>query len=228
MTKILAALDRRNDPPADLVVATGQLVRLDGNARPYFSLTGETYEGRHAAESRMTSGGAIGETLTQVWPDLAPLNALHLADDRGEPMYAAANGYYWLGFTRWVAWDSTEDEYGRPRDCRAIVAAHFRISLDEADQLHDMLAEFDDDEARRARLDEWVAAQSGRWDGEARAVLRDVFGVETRVLNPEGVTVWCGPAGEAFAAMLNIQSCSVLMATTEQGWTVDYIGEAAP
>ena len=231
--KILAAFERRNDPPDDLVIATAKLRSL--GQRPYFSLTGDTYEGRRRAESRWMGGGAIGHRLAEVWPDLAPLDALHLADDRGVPMHAEANGWYHLGFTKWVNWGDTQDPYGRPVDRPAILARHYRITVEQAHALHDsLLADHTTpngvwviDAARQAHRD-WVEVQRPRWDAEARAVLRDIFGVNVRILDPDGVTVWCGASeNDAFAAMLRLQSSSVMCATEDQGWTIDNLHEGS-
>jgi hypothetical protein len=74
------------------LTATATLHRLAGNQRPYFSVTGELTRYGHER-----AGGMLHEEIAKHFPQLAPVMALHLADDRGVPMYAADNGAYWLG-----------------------------------------------------------------------------------------------------------------------------------
>jgi hypothetical protein len=74
--------------------------RAIGSQAPDFSITGEHWKSeKHWRNDWERSGlysvGAMGDTLAEVFPELAPLNALHLADAvTGEPMYAFENGWY--------------------------------------------------------------------------------------------------------------------------------------
>ena len=83
------------------VIAHAKLTHLDGNARPYFSLTGEEWQtiGHHTRRTHRETGllcsGAMGDQLAEWFPELASIRALHLADDTGAPMYAVENGWYW-------------------------------------------------------------------------------------------------------------------------------------
>lgn len=77
--------------------ATAQLHKLGGNSRPYFSVTAEELNLRRVPENQVEACGQLTAETLQHFPQLAPLLALHLADDTGEPMYAVANGSYWLG-----------------------------------------------------------------------------------------------------------------------------------
>lgn len=130
-----------------VVRAIGGLHFLSGNRLPYFSLTGETRNilnpntrkpGEPPATGRVETCGCIHETLLRVFPDLAPLAALHLSDITGEPSHAAGNGVYWLAGSlasphapNLKVWGS---EYhgasGRsgksPAECLTIAARHFR------------------------------------------------------------------------------------------------------
>jgi len=57
------------------------------DADGYFSLTGDC-DG---------SGGAVGDCVAKIYPDLALLNDMHLANrETGAPMHAWANAEYWL------------------------------------------------------------------------------------------------------------------------------------
>jgi hypothetical protein len=55
---------------------TAKLHQLKGNAS-YFSITADEYENQ-----RFVAGGCMHEAILARWPDLAPLVALHLSDDR--------------------------------------------------------------------------------------------------------------------------------------------------
>jgi hypothetical protein len=77
--------------------ATAQLVHLDGNARPYFSVTGEERNLRRIPENQVEACGAMHNRIVKHFPELTSLVALHLSDDDGTPMHAVANGVYWLG-----------------------------------------------------------------------------------------------------------------------------------
>lgn len=86
-------------PNRHSITATAQLVHLHGNAKPYFSVTGELRNLRRKEENQIEMCGAMHAEIANCFPELAPLIALHLSDDDGTPMHAAANGAYFLGFT---------------------------------------------------------------------------------------------------------------------------------
>lgn len=71
------AIDRYG--PDALITVTAGLRKLDGNERPYFSVTG-------AVRSDSEMGGCIHREILRRWPELAPVVALH----------SEANGWYWL------------------------------------------------------------------------------------------------------------------------------------
>lgn len=143
------------------IVWTAMLHQLGENPAPHWSVTGAVYEGNLCVEGRLITCGAIGDTLAEIWPELAPIAKLHLSYDDGLPMHCYANGLYWLGFA---------DRSGRRNDQRdlAHVASHFRISQMEALALSTGL----DAAAERGhnvgdRLDEWIGSQASRWRTEA-------------------------------------------------------------
>ena len=82
-----------------------ELVHLDGNKKPYFSITGEVE--RRAGNNRWVfeSGGAIHDQIAQQMPELKPLLLVHLADDNGVPMHAYENAAYWAGQTKYQQLD---------------------------------------------------------------------------------------------------------------------------
>lgn len=78
------------------IIVTAKLYQLGGNARPYFSVTGEISTPCERAKGDAQTCGCIHEHILKAFPRLAPLVALHLADDGGAPMHAEANGFYQL------------------------------------------------------------------------------------------------------------------------------------
>jgi hypothetical protein len=81
---------------------------LQGNRRPYFSITGviarkherggELIQGGIGQPGRWDwdSGGCIHETIERVFPHLSFLIKWHCVDDTGIAMHYAANARYWL------------------------------------------------------------------------------------------------------------------------------------
>jgi hypothetical protein len=79
------------------VYALGGLHYLRGNSAPYFSLTIASWRiVGFAKRSGEDSFGAAHDEILRLWPELAPLAALHLSDWTGAPMHAKANGFYQL------------------------------------------------------------------------------------------------------------------------------------
>lgn len=151
------------------VAYEARLYRLDGNDRPYFSLTGTEWE-----RGREVAGGAMHERVVEVWPELAPLAVIHLSDDRGVPMHAAANMAYWLGFA--PSYGGTS--YGPTPPDLDVAGRHWRIGRDEARALQrtveaqapaEQPARYEFAVARLAEVAEQEMA--ARWQAEADAAL---------------------------------------------------------
>lgn len=66
------------------------------NGHNDFSITGEVYPTGKRGDRNCERAGAIGDTIAKVFPELAIFNDLHLANVKGVPMYAIANGFYHL------------------------------------------------------------------------------------------------------------------------------------
>jgi len=89
-----------NGQRCDLIADAG-LHHITGNRRPYFSVTGTLYEAGKRSDRATISGGCLHDEISTFLPELAPIVALQLAYDDGTPMYADANGWYWLaGFLK--------------------------------------------------------------------------------------------------------------------------------
>ena len=80
------------------LVATAQLHLLDGNERPYFSVTAELWQSKgwyeNGQDGRMISCGQLVDEIRETFPELIPVQDVHLADDAGVPGHAEANGWY--------------------------------------------------------------------------------------------------------------------------------------
>jgi hypothetical protein len=133
----------------ELRKATAMLHHLEGNARPYFSVTGEVYEkskwGDHYGREPVMCG-CCHEMIAETWPELAPLIALHLSDDNGQPTHGAANGWYWLAGAlggmgeRYHGGSGESYSAKSPIDCLMIFANYVRISAADAVRLANSLA----------------------------------------------------------------------------------------
>lgn len=104
---------------------TGRLVHLNGNEKPHFSITGEV---QHQAKNNRwmdETCGAIHGQIVKHFPELKYLCKVHLSDENGVPMHAAANAAYWAGMTKF-----------QPRDIQKL-AAHLRVLPHYAESLAD-------------------------------------------------------------------------------------------
>jgi len=143
-----------------------QLVQLDGNPRPYFSITGDVRRTVGGGDRTLVCG-CIHDEILHVWPDLAPLVRVHLSDDRGVPVHAAANAAYWAGETKY-----------QPRDV-ARLADHLRVDHATAAAMADLAVSIDGE----SRAAVWSAVvfdrfgMAARWADDAaaaRAMLREL------------------------------------------------------
>lgn len=136
---------------------TAKLVHLQGNARPYFSVTAEERNLRRRGDNQVESAGQMTEETLRHFPELAPIVALHLADDRGEPMYAIDNGAYWLGLgdPRYVPDDAPRMD---------IFAKLWRVTDDEA---REIFAYADSDNHPSEALRFMAKSMRERWQREA-------------------------------------------------------------
>lgn len=187
---LVASSAKPDDAPFRLRVVGG-LNYLQGNALPHFSITGEVTE-----YGRKCEVGCLHERITELFGDrFKELMALHLSDINGAPIYAEANGWYWLV--------GALPEYAADESL-AMFARHCRISFDEARQVADTVTEA----AQHAPLDiqrteiagasatgtgakmtaydwkagrrvfaEWIESQRPRWSKEAKAAI-ERFGLQ--------------------------------------------------
>lgn len=167
---------------SEIIKAYGGLHHIKGNRKPYFSLTGATWEkDRNGNGWREACGGCIHETLLEHFPHLAPLAALHLSDIDGVPMHAAANGLYWLAGMFPDGLGETYhggngNRYGKPETqeetiarCRKVAESHFRCAIPQGllDELATAGVFTGLREKRAAIVAAFCDAQKERWKQEA-------------------------------------------------------------
>lgn len=164
------------------------LHQLDGNPRPYFSVTAtiHTTPIKPKTDRGFIAGGCLHGEVLKVMPELAPLVALHLCDDDGSPMHAEANGWYNLagalggmgeryhaGNAKRQHWKDEPinrdfDGYreSTPDECLASFARHCRINMAEA---HAIAEQVKANENPRQHWKLVCELMRPRWKAEAEA-----------------------------------------------------------
>lgn len=79
-----------------------QLVKLEANQYPYFSITGNVKTTDKRFRDPVIRGGAIHDEILRYFPKLAPLVRVHLSEPDGQPMHAEGNARYWAGLSQWA------------------------------------------------------------------------------------------------------------------------------
>lgn len=158
--KIIAQRTFKRVVGNELRKATAMLHHLEGNARPYFSVTGSVHAKLKYGEGyrgEPDSCGCLHEMIAETWPELLPLIALHLSDDDGQPMHGASNGWYWMAGAlggmgeRYHGGSGESYSAKSPIECLAIFASHVRVSVADAVKLANDLAENYRDKAAKQR-----------------------------------------------------------------------------
>lgn len=142
-------------PNRHSITATAQLVHLSGNARPYFSVTGELRNLRRRGDNQVESCGMLHGEIMEHFQELAPLIALHLSDSDGTPMHAAANGAYFLGFTSYKPANAPDF---------AAFARLWRTTEEEARAIHHLASGGINP---TAYVEMYALGEAGRWAAEA-------------------------------------------------------------
>ncbi len=112
------------------ITVRAQLIHLEGNSKPYFSITGDIERLAKNGRKVFESGGCIHEEVLRHFPHLKPLVDIHLSDDDGVPMHAYSNAGYWAGFTKY-----------QERNLERL-ASHLRVSIEEAENLIQFIENF--------------------------------------------------------------------------------------
>jgi hypothetical protein len=156
--------------------ATAQLHQLGGNQRPHFSVTGELRNLRRREDNQLESFGQMYDEIREHFPQLVPVMPLHLADDRGVPLYAVENGGYWLGL-----------QDVRPERCPQLdtFAKTWRIDEQRAAEI---LARVSAAGEPMAELSTVAAGERERWQREANAALALIRSLDGAAKDGEEVT----------------------------------------
>jgi hypothetical protein len=184
--------------------AVGKLVHLQGNERPYFSLTGDVVVSPDTQREDIIAGGAMGDEIARRHPAWAVVAKVHLADDRGWPMHAVANAMHWAGLTGrfegtpparpaevcrcceqmrparpavegvWTPWEPWVDSDERV----AKLARHLRVDLDEAREIRRYVVDAGGMESEGMRFA--LRDLEARWAADAAAALAFLRAGDTR------------------------------------------------
>ena len=131
---------------------------------------------------RDVGGGAAHELIVSAFPELAPLAAMHLATIDGVPLFADANGWYWLagsvdhGFSQQFHGGNGSPQRSQ-EECLAIFATTMRMSTAEAGGVLNKAKDLAIDrnvKAAREWFSTWVESQKPRWKAEADKVIADL------------------------------------------------------
>lgn len=131
-----------------------------------FSQLGEQMPHFSATVSARSFGGCHHELILKNWPEAKCIVDLHLCDGSGAPMHTVANGL----FHAQVYLNQVSKPHYPMQKGRDYVASHFRISLDETDELLLDLAG-QDESYQRLVVEAFVEKQRPRWQQEADAAL---------------------------------------------------------
>jgi hypothetical protein len=104
------------------IIIKSELVHLDGNSSPYFSIGGDIFRLARNGRKPWVAGGCIHEEIVKHFPKLQPLVDVHLSDENGVPMHAYANAAYFAG----------HEGYEKQTD---LLAKHLRINKDQANEM---------------------------------------------------------------------------------------------
>jgi hypothetical protein len=179
------------------ITAEAKLTLLEGNQAPYFSCTGHIDErSRNGRWNVWVSGGCIHDEILQYVPEFNAVVYVHLADEHGRPMHAAANACYWAGVSgvspkdRYARYEVEVDDIDGREWAPTMLAEHLRVPIDEARHIRREIALY--------RLNTWnpvvgtkrnYAPEMGailarhdlpaRWQADADAAIAVILAVNT-------------------------------------------------
>lgn len=154
------------------ITARVRLNETGRNGHEDFSATADIWERRPGDRWREASGGCLHDEINKHFPEFRPFVSLHLSDAKGAPMYAVANGFYWLTGCMPEAFPGATLPDQSPGDCRRILREHFRMSGDETAEL--LAAGI----LSQAHLSLWLEDKGfrARWKQEADAAIAQLEG----------------------------------------------------
>lgn len=175
MTEASTPIRTRRDPNGAVIVGAGRqpvlctklinthetlsvyggLHYIKGNSAPYFSIYAHVRDNTIRSGDPITRSGCLHDEILEHFPSLASLVALHLSYINGQPMYAEANGWYYLCgaiegglWERYHSgnrernfpcappegktWPDTEYRYPTLEEALGFFAEHIRAPIEEA------------------------------------------------------------------------------------------------
>jgi hypothetical protein len=75
---------------------------LQGNRRPYFSVTADISTNASRRRHDIEAGGCLHDDIAENLPEIAHLIKWHLVDDDAQPVHYIANGAYWLEYVHGI------------------------------------------------------------------------------------------------------------------------------
>jgi hypothetical protein len=142
--------------PQRTLTVDAKLYKLTSNSAPYFSVTAEERNTRRRGDNQVECCGCMHTEILEHFPQLAPVVALHLSDDNGTPMHAAAKALYWAGFTKWKELNMDA------------LTEHLRVSEAEASAIVERLSAA---QSPQDEMETIVEELAPRWAEEARSAL---------------------------------------------------------
>lgn len=140
------------------------------NGHEDFSITADIDAKTANDRWRDESGGCLHDEIAKHFPEFRPFIALHLSDWEGSPMYAVANGFYWLTGCTPEAFPGATKPSETPAECREILASHLRATDKEIDAL--LVAGIRDQDHFSYYLEE--NGFRARWQTEAHAATKQL------------------------------------------------------
>lgn len=115
-------------------------IRLDDeckNGHENFAITGETWE-LVRGQWREDSCGCIHDEIAEHFPQFAPFVALHLCTNKGVPMHAVENGFYWYRGIFPKSFPKSTEPNKSKEECKEIMLESLRLSEDQFQRLVEM------------------------------------------------------------------------------------------
>lgn len=160
-------------------------VLVPGLTQDHFSVTAEEISSDRRRREPLVACGRMHAEVLERFPILADVVALHLCDKDGAPMYAVANGHYWLAGAagglgeRFHGGNGNTPEWrlvGRTVEiyCRDVLASHLRVSPECADEILAQVSQaFTSGGSTSAKevFSAIVDGERARWRQEAQAAI---------------------------------------------------------
>ena len=136
----------------------GGLDYIQGNKKPYFSITAEIKKGIN-----LRAFGCLHEEILKIYPELSDIVALHLSDIDGIPLHAVENGYFWLMAVQGI----NQYEKSTDKNYLKMFCEYVRISESDGKKLAERIK-------NKNEFSAWVDTQKSRWKKEADNCIKNL------------------------------------------------------